>query len=70
MEKQQTEDDATGSSGSQGHTKGKAKQKKALAFETKPSPNGRRVLPSMEALRSKVEAVKRRKLKGDKVTRL
>lgn len=69
MEQQQTADDLVGS-GKQGPAKGKGKQKKPLIFETKPSPNGRRIMPSIEALRVKVEAAKRRKPRGDKVNGL
>lgn len=64
MERQQTEDDLV-DSGNQGPAKGKGK-KKALAIETKPSPIGRRIVPSIEALRSKVEAAKRRNANKDK----
>lgn len=67
MEKQEKEDDLVGS-GNQGQTKGKGKPKKAFTYQTKPSPMGRRVLPSIEIMRSKVEAAKKKqKIKGEKV---
>lgn len=66
VEKQEKEDDLVGS-GNQGQAKGKGKPKKAFAYQTKPSPMGRRVLPSTEIMRSKVEAAKKKqKLKEEK----
>ena len=50
--------------------KGKAKPKKMLAIETRPSPAGRRVVPTTDALRNKFEAIKNaNKKKKTKVSR-
>lgn len=58
MEKQEKEDELLSLSHPSGKpVKGKG-SKKALDMESRPSPKGVRVVPSTEALRSKIEAVK------------